>query len=109
MNLTHKVVFNNNQITMLNIFFLIAGLYMIFKKEVKVSSKRLIKGKTAQKIGLIFLIPVILSYISKLISSGSHSVILAYISLVGYGIAILFIFYFVFFYKQTNNDKEKIL
>ncbi len=88
---------------MLAIFFLIAGLYMIFKKEVRISSKRSIKGRVAQNIGLIFLAPAILSYVLKLIPDSPLGVILSYVSLVGYGIAIISIFYFIFFYKSTNN------
>lgn len=76
---------------------------MVFKKEVKISSKKSIKGKVAQKIGLIFLAPAVLSYAVKLIPDSPLSVILGYIVLVGYGIAIISIFYFIFFYKPKND------
>ncbi len=89
---------------MLAIFFLVAGLYMVFKKEVRISSKRSIKGKIAQRIGLIFLAPAILSYLLRLIPESPLSVILAYITLAGYGVAIISILYFVFLYKSTNED-----
>ncbi|MDP3661661.1 MAG: hypothetical protein Q8R17_02330, partial [bacterium] len=85
---------------MLAIFFLIAGLYMVFRKEVRISSKRSIKGVVAQKIGLIFLVPALLSFALKLIPDSSLSAILGFISLAGYGIAIVSIFYFIFFYKS---------
>lgn len=92
---------------MLAIFFLIAGLYMILKKEVRISSKKSIKGPVAQKIGLIFLVPALLSYILKLVPPGPFSVILAYVSLAGYAIATISIFYFIFFYKPTSKDSAK--
>lgn len=91
---------------MLAIFFLIAGLYIVFKKEVRISSKRSIKGKTAQRVGLIFLAPAILSYLLELIPESSISVILGYVTLAGYGVAIISIFYLVFFYKSTNDGVE---
>lgn len=91
---------------MLAIFFLIAGLYMVFKKEVRISSKRSIKGRVAQRVGLIFLVPAILSYVSKLIPESSLSVILVYVSLVGYGVAIISILYFIFFYKDKSVDAQ---
>jgi len=77
---------------------------MVFKKEVRISSKRSIKGKIAQRIGLIFLAPAILSYLLRLIPESPLSVILAYITLAGYGVAIISILYFVFLYKSTNED-----
>lgn len=93
---------------MLAIFFTIAGLYMIFKKEVKISSKKSIKGKVAQKIGLIFIIPAILSYILKLIPENPINVFLIYVIFTGYAVAIISIFYFIFFYKIKSEDKIKI-
>lgn len=93
---------------MLAIFFTIAGLYMIFKKEVKISSKKSIKGKVAQKIGLIFIIPAILSYILKLIPENPINIFLIYIIITGYAVAIISIFYFIFFYKIKSEDKIKI-
>lgn len=90
---------------MLATFFLIAGLYMVFKKEIRISSKRIIKGKLAQKIGIIFITPALLSYAIKLIPESPFSVILAYISLVSFALAFISIIYFIFFYK-SHNDKN---
>ena len=94
---------------MLDIFFLIAGLYMIFEKKVRISSKKSIEGTIAQKIGLIFLIPALLSYAVKIIPRNPLSTIFAYASLAGYAVAIISIFYFIFFYKITNKDTHQIL
>jgi len=92
---------------MLAIFFLIAGLYMIFQKEVKISSKRSIKGPIAQKIGLIFIVPALLSYIPAMFPKNFFSVIISYVVLLGYAVAIITIFYFVFFNKDAGKDDIK--
>ena len=92
---------------MLAIFFLIAGLYMIFQKEVRISSKRSIKGPVAQKIGLIFIVPAILSFIPRMFPQNFFSVIISYVVLLGYAIAVISIFYFVFFYKDTEKGDVK--
>lgn len=78
---------------------------MVFGKEVRISSKRSIKGPIAQKIGLIFLVPALLSFLLKLIPNSPLSVILAVVILAGYGIAVISIFYFIFFYKSDSEDK----
>lgn len=90
---------------MISILFLIAGLYMIFKKEIKISSKKSIKGKTAQYAGLIFVAPALLSYVLRLIPEGLFSVIFAFINLALFGLAVLSILYFIFFYKQPVESK----
>ena len=94
---------------MIAIFFLIAGLYMVFKKEIRISSKRIIKGKVAQKVGIIFIIPALLSYVIKLIPEGSLSVIFAYISLASFALAFISIIYFIFFYKDKMNENKTSL
>ena len=93
---------------MLAIFFTIAGLYMIFKKEVKISSKKSIKGKVAQKIGLIFIIPAILSYILKLIPENPINVFLIYVIFTGYAVAIISIFILSFSIKLRVKTKLKL-
>lgn len=91
---------------MLAIFFLIAGLYMVFKKEIRISSKRSIKGKIAQRIGLVFVISGLLPSVIGLIPESPISVILGYVSIASFIIAFLSIFYFIFFYKVQNSGNK---
>ena len=92
---------------MLWIFFLIAGLYMVFQKEVKISSKRSIRGPITQKIGLIFITPALLQFVPKMFPRYFLSAVISYIVLIGYVMAIISIFYFIFFYKNTKNNDSK--
>lgn len=91
---------------MLSAIFLIAGLYMVFKKEIKISSKRVIKGKIPQRIGLVFVISGLLPSVIKLIPESPISVMLEYVSIASFVIAFLSIFYFIFFYKSAENKNN---
>ena len=76
---------------------------MVFKKEIRISSKKSIKGKIAQQTGLIFILPALLSYGIKLMPESPISMLLAYVSLVAFGSVVISIFYFIFFYKTEAN------
>lgn len=52
---------------MLSTIFLVAGLYIIFKKEIVISSKKSIKGTKAQIIGLLLIAPALLGYVLQII------------------------------------------
>ena len=87
---------------MLAIFFLIAGIYMIAKQEVKISSKRTISGKNAKKLGLIYLIPAIFSFLPLLIPIEEVIIFVPLVSILGYAVAIIVTIYLVFFYKSEK-------
>jgi len=76
---------------------------MVFKKEIRISSKRTIKGKIAQRVGLIFIISGLLPSVIGLLPEGPMSMVLGYLSLASFVIAFLSIFYFIFFYKSSEN------
>lgn len=94
---------------MLSYLFIIVGLIIFFKKEVKISSKRKLEGKVAQNIGLTYLIPGLIAVLSKILETASPDIasILGLISLAGFAVAIGTTIYFVSTVKEnpgTNNQ-----
>ena len=76
---------------------------MIFKKEIRISSKKSIKGSITQKVGICFIIPTILGYAAKVVPEGVATV-LAFISLTFLIIDFCLIVYYVFIYKPRSGD-----
>jgi hypothetical protein len=87
---------------MLYIPFLIAGFIIIFKKEIKISSKRSIKGGAAQKLGLLYFLPGILTLLARTLPTEELQTITSLAVIAGYIIAILATIYLVFFYKPKE-------
>ena len=79
---------------------------MIFKRKSKFPLK-INKGQSRSKIGLIFIIPAILSYILKLIPENPINVFLIYVIFTGTQWPLL-VFLFYLFYKIKSEDKIKI-
>ena len=75
---------------------------MIFKKEVKISSKRSIKGGVAQKLGLIYIAPAILTLFAKTLPVGSLQIITSLVVIAVYIVAIFVTIYLAFFYKPKS-------
>lgn len=85
---------------MLYILFLLAGFYMIFKKEIKISSKRSIKGGVAQRLGLLYFVPGVLTLLARTLPQGLFQEITAMAVILGYVVAILVTIYLVFIYRS---------
>jgi len=76
---------------------------MIFKREIRISSKKTIKGSVAQRVGICFVIPAILAYGAKMVPEGIAT-IFAFISLAFLVIDFGLIIYYVFIYKPRSGE-----
>lgn len=85
------------------------------KKEVRITTKKHIGGKKAKIVGLIFIIPILLSWgflsvgILQSTPLDSHNAkvllnIFINIKYVGYLIGFITAIYLVFFHKEKNNE-----
>ena len=88
---------------MFSFLFLIGGIVMYRKAELKISSKRKITGVKAKNMGALFIAASLLG----IFSTYGHSAIMGWISLVLYGVAVLVSIYFVFFTKGDIIESKK--
>ena len=86
---------------------LIFGLYVIFKKEVKISSKRSIKGGVAQIVAIPIIVLAISAIALRLIPEGPTHDILESILSISTIVVIINCIYFIFFYKSKTDDSQK--
>jgi hypothetical protein len=80
---------------MLGILFLIGGVVIFTKGEVKISAKRKITGNKAKTIGLLLIFAPLLGILSRVTNIPFFSLL----GLVLYGAVILLAIYYVFFVK----------
>jgi len=87
---------------MASLFFLLAGLYIVYKKEVKISAKRVIKGKTAEHLGALYVVAGLFPYVVNAIPAQPIQSAAYLLSLALLAIAILTTLYLIIFYKSAS-------
>ncbi|OGN29175.1 MAG: hypothetical protein A3A33_02855 [Candidatus Yanofskybacteria bacterium RIFCSPLOWO2_01_FULL_49_25] len=85
---------------------LIWGLYIVSKKEVKISSKRSIKGRVAQIIGILIIFLAILAIARNLVPEGPTSDILVSILSITIVVVIITCIYFIFLHKSNTDNSQ---
>lgn len=88
---------------MADIFFLLAGIVLFFKKEVHISRKRKLSGKPVKILAVLYVLPFILSFIAGLFipALGLDISYGIWISIPLVVIAIFATLYFIFFHKEA--------
>ncbi len=86
------------------ILFLIGGIVIYRKAELKISSKRKITGKKAKNMGMLFIVASLLS----VISTYAQLPMMQIVAFALYGIAVLLAIYFVFFTKGDIVENKQI-
>jgi len=93
----------------MDILFIIVGLTLIIKKETKITTKRSISGNGAKLVGLIFILPIILSYGFLLTSIFSNPQnfdlwvnIFINLKYAGFMLGFVTAFYLVFLHKNIK-------
>jgi hypothetical protein len=87
---------------MASLFFLLAGLYIVYKKEVKISAKRVIQGKTAEHLGALYVVAGLFPYVVNAIPTQPIQSAAYLLSLALLAIAILATLYLIIFYKSAS-------
>ena len=88
---------------MIGILLVIGGIYMVSQKEVKISSKRSIRGPLAQKLGWMYIVAGALPFTVGLIPFAPLWVAGSFVESVLWVCVIVVTVYFVFFYKPTEQ------
>lgn len=89
----------------MDIILFLGGLVLLFKKEVKISSKRTLTGKKVKILGTLLILPFVVGFLGGLmVESGPLSIeAVSRITLPLFVIAILAILYFIFFEKKNEQ------
>ena len=92
---------------MADIFFLLAGLVLLFKKEVHISRKRVLSGRIVKILAVLYVLPFTVSFIVGIIITavGADPMNSIWISIPFTVVAILTTLYFIFFYKEHANGR----
>jgi hypothetical protein len=93
---THKI--------MADIFFLLAGIVLLFKKEVHISRKRALSGWPVRMLAILYILPFAVGFVGSFVLSAVAVDPLAavWISLPFTTIAILTTLYLIFFHRPRG-------
>ncbi len=88
---------------MAELFFLLAGVVLLFKKEVRISKRRLLTGRPVKILAALYIAPFIVSFIAGLTSEIAtlDSNPLFWLSGALLLVAFFTTLYFIFFHKGT--------
>jgi hypothetical protein len=89
---------------MADIFFLLAGVVLFFKKEVRISSKRSLSGRPVKILAVLYVLPFVVGFVAGgFVQAGVITFeVAANISLPFVIIAILATLYLIFFHKDKS-------
>jgi hypothetical protein len=90
---------------MADIFFLLAGIVLFFKKEVHISRKRILSGRLVKILAGLYVLPFTVSLIAGVViaAAGANPMNGFWISIPLTVVAMLTTLYFVFFYKEPAS------
>lgn len=86
---------------MADLFFLLAGIVLFFKKEVHISRKRVLTGRPVKILAVLYVLPFLASFLGG-VAASTLRFDLVYASWVGLLFAVLAVgatLYFIFFHK----------
>ncbi|OGZ26554.1 MAG: hypothetical protein A2365_02045 [Candidatus Nealsonbacteria bacterium RIFOXYB1_FULL_40_15] len=88
----------------MDIILFIGGLVLLFKNEVKISKKKVLKGSKVKLLGLLCVLPFALGFVGGFIVSAGVITLptLYWITTPLMWIAILATLYFILFYKEKT-------
>jgi membrane protein YdbS with pleckstrin-like domain len=89
---------------MADIFFLLAGIVLFFKKEVHISRKRTLAGRPVKILAILYILPFTVGFLGSIFVSaiGADLSSVFWVSIPLVAIAILTTLYFIFFYKESR-------
>lgn len=86
----------------MDIVLFLGGLVLVFKKEVKISSKRTLRGQKVKILGILCILPFAVGFFGGLMVKQEvlSFQTLSWITIPFVIVAILTTLYFIFFYKE---------
>ena len=93
---------------MADIFCLLAGVVLLFKKEVHISRKRTLAGRPVKILAILYIVPFTVGFVASIFVSaiGLDLSSVFWISIPLVAIAILTTLYFIVFHKDNSVSKR---
>lgn len=89
---------------MADLFLLLAGIVLFFKKEVRISSKKTLSGRPVKILATLYVLPFTVGFVASFVASaiGIDPAFTFWLSMPLIVIAVLITLYLIVFYKPTT-------